>query len=98
MPTGWILLLLMIIMQIFSIPFFRKKGHFQVNNETTSKHNIINLLKANFFKAILLYPLAASGNLYSHNFACNKLLEMVYNASRFGVNRPLAALYSSQVV
>ena len=30
MPTGWITLLILIVMATFSMPFIRKKGHFQV--------------------------------------------------------------------
>jgi hypothetical protein len=30
MPTGWILLLILTIMIICSLPFIRRKGHFQV--------------------------------------------------------------------
>ena len=29
-PTGWIIFILMIILEFFSIPFFRKRGYFQV--------------------------------------------------------------------
>ena len=30
MPTGWALILVFIIILIFALPYFRKKGHFQV--------------------------------------------------------------------
>lgn len=30
-PTGWVLLLLLVIMEIFSTRFIRRRGHFNVN-------------------------------------------------------------------
>ena len=77
-PTGWILVLVLIIMITFAMPFVRRNGYFQVfAKNITLKYTDLALFSSVSI-AILYHTLASLRVLHRPIFSCNKLVEMVY--------------------
>jgi hypothetical protein len=79
MPTGWVLLIVLAIIEIFSMPFIRRNGYFQVNLEILFVYCNLRLIAYILFfflrffsssQGILSNPLAAHSLLYYIICAC----------------------------